>query len=71
MTVIYKDLIADDEQTRQVTADVIAALALGRNCLVLTNWTTHLDNLATRSAETAMTPSCCAEAWAPGKGPPR
>ena len=38
ITVIYKDLIADEERNRQVTADVHAALAQGRNCLVLTNW---------------------------------
>jgi superfamily II DNA or RNA helicase len=46
MSVIYKDLIADDERTRQVTADVGTALAQGRNCLVLTTWTTHLDKIA-------------------------
>jgi len=36
ITVIYKDLIANEERTRQVTADVHAALARDRNCLVLT-----------------------------------
>ena len=46
ITVIYKDLIADERRTRQVIADVMAALSLGRNCLVLTNWTAHLDKLA-------------------------
>lgn len=46
ITVIYKDLIADQERNRQVTADVHAALARGRNCLVLTSWTAHLDTLA-------------------------
>jgi superfamily II DNA or RNA helicase len=46
ITVIYKDLIADEQRTRQVIADVTAALARGRNCLVLTNWTAHLDKLA-------------------------
>ena len=39
ITVIYKDLITDEHRTRQVTGDVSAALARGRNCLVLTNWT--------------------------------
>ena len=43
ITVIYKDLIADEERTRQVVADVGAALSQGRNCLVLTTWTAHLD----------------------------
>ena len=46
MTVIYKDLIASDERTRQIIADVTAALAKGRNCLVLTNWTSHLQAIA-------------------------
>lgn len=46
MSLIYKDLIADENRTRQVTADVAAALARNRNCLVLTNWTAHLQILA-------------------------
>jgi len=46
ITVIYKDLIADEQRTRQVIADVAAALSQGKNCLVLTNWTAHLDKLA-------------------------
>ncbi len=46
MSVIYRDLIADPARTRQVIADVAAALARGRNCLVLTNWTAHLQKLA-------------------------
>jgi superfamily II DNA or RNA helicase len=46
ITIIYKDLIADTERNQQVTADVHTALSRGRNCLVLTNWTAHLDTLA-------------------------
>jgi superfamily II DNA or RNA helicase len=46
MALIYKDLIACGDRTRQVVADVTAGLAQGRNCLVLTNWTGHLDKLA-------------------------
>jgi superfamily II DNA or RNA helicase len=46
ITVIYKDLIADEQRTRQVITDVTVALAQGRNCLVLTNWTAHLEKLA-------------------------
>ncbi len=49
MAIIYKDLIADDERTLQVVTDVAAALAQGRNCLVLTNWTAHLEKLAARA----------------------
>jgi superfamily II DNA or RNA helicase len=46
ITAIYKDLIDDEQRTRQITADVAAALSQGRNCLVLTNWTAHLHKLA-------------------------
>ena len=46
ITAIYRDLTADDGRTRQVTADVAAALDQGKNCLVLTNWTGHLEKLA-------------------------
>jgi superfamily II DNA or RNA helicase len=46
MTLIYRDLFASQERNRQVIADVAAALARGRNCLVLTSWKTHLQVLA-------------------------
>jgi superfamily II DNA or RNA helicase len=46
MAIIYKDLIASNQRTHQVTADVAAALDQGRNCLVLTNWTGHLEKIA-------------------------
>jgi hypothetical protein len=46
MTLIYKDMIADKDRNGQVVADVADALARDRNCLVLTNWTTHLQALA-------------------------
>lgn len=36
---IYKDLAADRTRTTQVARDVTEALARGRNCLVLTQWT--------------------------------
>jgi hypothetical protein len=51
MAIIYKDLIASDERTRQVIADVTAAPAQDRNCLVLTNWTGHLEKMASALRE--------------------
>src|SRR3954469_20126256 len=36
---IYRGLVADDARTGQITEDVVAALARGRHCLVLTQWT--------------------------------
>lgn len=43
---IYKDLAADHTRTAQVACDVAEALARGRHCLVLTQWTGHLNQLA-------------------------
>jgi len=46
MSAIYRDLVADNDRTRQVVSDVVAALDRGRNCLVLTQWTSHVEQLA-------------------------
>jgi len=46
MTAIYRHLAADEQRTRQVIADILAALSKDRNCLVLTNRTSHLEKLA-------------------------
>ncbi len=46
MSAIYRDLVADNDRTRQVVSDVVAALDRGRNCLVLTQWTAHVERLA-------------------------
>jgi len=43
---IYKDLAANHTRTAQVARDVAEALARGRHCLVLTQWTGHLDQIA-------------------------
>jgi superfamily II DNA or RNA helicase len=43
---VYRNLVADDDRTRQVADDVATALKLGRHCLVLTQWTSHVDQLA-------------------------
>jgi superfamily II DNA or RNA helicase len=46
ISAIYRDLVADDDRTRQIVSDVVAALDRGRNCLVLTQWTSHVETLA-------------------------
>ena len=43
---IYRELVADDARNRQLIADVLAARARGRHCLVLTQWTAHVDLLS-------------------------
>ncbi len=45
MPVIYKDLTANSERNQQVVTDVATAISQGRNCLVLTNWTGHLETI--------------------------
>jgi superfamily II DNA or RNA helicase len=46
MAAIYRDLTADENRIRQITADVAVALDRGRHCLVLTQWVAHLHALA-------------------------
>lgn len=46
MAAIYRDLVADDARTIQVVTDVTAALDRGRHCLVLTQWTAHVERFA-------------------------
>ena len=46
ISAIYRDLVPDDVRTAQVVSDVVAALDRGRNCLVLTQWTSHVEALA-------------------------
>jgi superfamily II DNA or RNA helicase len=43
---VYRHLIADQARTLQVVDDVTAALDRGRHCLVLTQWTAHVDAFA-------------------------
>jgi hypothetical protein len=43
---IYRDLVADETRTMQVVGDVIAALERGRHCLLLTQWTVHVEAFA-------------------------
>jgi superfamily II DNA or RNA helicase len=46
MAAIYRDLVADDQRLHQVAEDVLDANARGRHCLVLTQWTSHLERIA-------------------------
>lgn len=42
---VFRGLVADDQRTVQICDDVAEALARGRKCLVLTQWTRHLESL--------------------------
>jgi len=43
MAAVYRELVADESRTDQVVEDVAAAMNRGRHCLVLTQWTAHLE----------------------------
>lgn len=46
MAAIYRDLVADPARRVLIVDDVESALARGRHCLVLSQWTSHVDQLA-------------------------
>src|SRR5579863_3410907 len=41
----FRRIVHDDDRTAQVCADVVGAQARGRNTLVLTQWTEHLERI--------------------------
>lgn len=43
---VYRELAADPSRNQQIIRDVVDALERGRHCLVLTQWTGHLEHLA-------------------------
>lgn len=43
---VYRELVADDERNRQIVTDIADALSRHRHCLVLTQWTAHVELLA-------------------------
>jgi superfamily II DNA or RNA helicase len=42
---VYRDLAADEDRNQQIIGDIVDALERGRHCLVLTQWTGHLEHL--------------------------
>jgi len=42
---VYRDLAADPLRNEQIVSDILDALGRGRHCLVLTQWTGHLEFL--------------------------
>lgn len=41
----FRGIVEDQARTEQVCTDVVDAAGRGRNCLALTQWTEHLENL--------------------------
>ncbi len=52
---ILQALVADEARTLSICADVAAAVAEGRNSLVLTRWTGHLEAMVAGLAERGIT----------------
>lgn len=53
---IYRGLVEDTERNQSICADIAAAVAAGRNCLVLTRWTEHLDIIVEMLADQDLNP---------------
>jgi superfamily II DNA or RNA helicase len=53
---VYRDLVDDPVRTQQVVRDVMHALQSGRHCLVLTQWTRHLERLVAALTEAGHDP---------------
>ncbi|MBF6557762.1 MAG: DEAD/DEAH box helicase [Acidimicrobiales bacterium] len=56
MAAIYRELAVDPTRIRQVVDDVASALHRGRHCLVLTQWTKHVEELAAALTEKGYEP---------------
>ena len=42
---VFRQIVEDDDRTEQICHDAAEAHARGRNCLVLTQWTEHLERI--------------------------
>jgi superfamily II DNA or RNA helicase len=42
---VFRQIVKDDDRTEQICHDAAEAHARGRNCLVLTQWTEHLERI--------------------------
>ncbi len=43
---VFRSIVEDHDRTVQVCDDIFAAVGEGRNCLVLTQWTEHVESIA-------------------------
>jgi superfamily II DNA or RNA helicase len=53
---IHRQLVADDARNRLIMADVSAAMARGRKCVILVRWISHLETLAALAREEGFSP---------------
>jgi len=53
---IQRQLVADDVRNRLIMADVAAAMARGRKCVILVRWIPHLETMAALAREHGFAP---------------
>jgi DNA or RNA helicases of superfamily II len=53
---IYRGLVEDTKRTEAICDDIAAAVGAGRNCLVLTRWTEHLELIVETLTERGIEP---------------
>jgi hypothetical protein len=53
---VYRELITDGERNQQILADVMDAISRSRHCLLLTQWTAHVELLAGHLREAGLDP---------------
>jgi hypothetical protein len=56
MAAVYRELIGDDVRTGQVFSDVLTSLKRGRHCLLLSQWTAHVELFAARVGDAGLDP---------------
>ena len=53
---VFRAIVVDDERTATICADVSAAVARGRRCIVLTQWSEHVVKIADRLTASGVDP---------------
>lgn len=66
MAAIYRSLVAAQGRTDQVLADVVDALRRGRNCVVLSQWTDHVQRIAAALRAEGLEPAVLVAGSGPG-----
>ncbi len=53
---VFRGIVEDGERTRQICGDILMAVDEGRNCLVLTQWTEHVESIAKALRDVGLEP---------------
>jgi len=53
---VFRGVVEDGERTRQICGDILMAVDEGRKCLVLTQWTEHVESIANALRDLGLEP---------------